>query len=326
MKTNGFHASVGDQGGNSLYRKLLVASLIMALLLASVPVACVFAAPPSQQGGGDKDLEQSWASKLSQLRAEVAVFNNLQTKPGQNGNNANIGQYLDKYRAAIAAAQALVVSGSGFDSNGRVTNQNQANQSVQQLGMYLSTIRGLRQKIAEGGRDNNNNNNGNSNNGNNTNANNGAGIPVTGSSADNNNQSSGQNNNNNNQNNSPAKIWGVKFRELQAAQTWFNNFRTKPGQNRNSERISRYLDQYAFALRQANAIIVNGANSNGQGNNGSNGQTLTQSWGTPQQQLAMYLSMMRGLRQKIAEGGNNNNNTGTNNTAGNNTGTGSGTP
>ena len=51
----------------------------------------------------------------------------------------------------------------------------------------------------------------------------------------------------NNQNSSPAKTRGGQFRELQAAQAWFNNYHTKPGKDRNSEDISRYLDQYASA-------------------------------------------------------------------------------
>jgi hypothetical protein len=306
MKTSGFNAStLGYRRGNSLYRKLSIVSLIIALMLASLPVASAFAAPATQAGGGS-NLEESWGNKLRQLQAEVTFFNNFQTKPGQN-RNAQVGQYLDKYRTTLAAAQGLVVSGSGFDSNGRVTNEGQARRSNQLLGQYLSAIRGLKDKIGNASGDENNSNTGN-NGGN-------AGIPVTGG-ATNTNQNAGQNNN---QNNSPAKLWGPQFRELQAAQTWFNNFHTKPGQGRNSEEISRYLDQYASALRAAYSIIVNGgANTTAQNANGSNGQGASLNRGTPQQQLAMYLSMMRGLREKIAEGGldNNRNNNGNTNTGG----------
>ena len=305
MKRCGFYAStVGDQGGISLYRVLVVASLIAALMLASVPVASVVAAPPAQQGDGSS-LEESWGNKLNQLQAEVAVFNRFQTKPGLYRNAGNVGQYLDKWRGALTAAQSLVVSGSGFDSNGQVTNQNQARQSVQQLGMYLSMIRGLREKIAEGGRNNTGNNNSS---GNNNTDNTGLGIPVTGGDANNNNQ-------NTNQNNTPAKQWGSQFRQLQAAQAWFNNYRTKPGQDRNSEEISRYLDRYASALRAAYSIIANGGITATAGD----GQTTVNSnKDDARQQLGMYLSMMRGLREKIAEGGRDNN--GNNNS--NNTGAG----
>ena len=304
MKTNGFHAStLGDKGGNSLYRRIVTVSIIMTMLLAALPVASVLAAPARGQGTSQNKTEAEWANKRSQLAAEVWFFNNFQTKPGQSGFNGNQGQYLDKWRAALAAAQALVVNHDGFDSNGRMTNENRANQAVQQLAQYLSLIRGLKDKIGEASR--NNNNTANTNNSGNANGSAAPGIPVTGGSANNNQNNPNQNNNT--QNNSPSKMWGTQFRDLQAAQTWFNNFRTKPGQNRNNEKISRYLDQYAFALRQAYAIIVNGPDANTQSNNGSNGQGNTRTWGTPQQQLAMYLHMMRGLREKIAEGGNDQN-------------------
>ena len=291
-----------------MYRKLVVASLIIAMLLASMPVAGVLAAPPTQQGGGGNNgqsngLEESWGNKLRQLQAEVTFFNNFQTKPGQYRNPESVGQYLDQWRSALAAAQSLVVSGSGFDSNGQITNQNQAKQSNQLLGQYLSTIRGMKDKIGQGGGDNNNGNN-------NTGGGNTAGIPVTGGAANNNNQGSSQNS-------SPAKTWGSQFRELQAAQAWFNNYHPKPGKDRNSEHISQYLDQYASALRAAYAIIANGAPNSNVQSTSSDGQSITNR-NTGQQQLAMYLSMMRGLRQKIAEGGgdNNNNNNGNNNTGG----------
>jgi len=314
MKNNRSRAYItGGKFGESLYQKWIVASLIIALLLGALPTNSVFAALGP---GQNRDLEQGWANKRSQLATAVAFFNNFQTRPGQDRNAGNMSQYLDRYAAAMTAAQALIANGSnGFNSNGQVTNENQANRSLRQLENYLSMMRGLRNKIAEGGgntnRNNNNGNNvGNTNGGNNagnTNGNNnGVGIPVTGGNDTNNstNQNFGQN--------SPAKVWGNQFRELQAATVWYNNFRTRPGSMRNSNqqaKLQQYLDRYAFALSQASAIVINGSlNSNGQSsnnnatgqtNNGSNGQNTTSSWGSSQQQLAMYLSMMRGIREKI---------------------------
>ncbi len=301
----------GDKIGESLYQKWIVASLIIALLLGALPTNRVLAAPGP---GQNRDLEQAWANKRSQLATAVAFFDNFQTKPGQDRNAGNMSQYLDRYAAAMAAAQALIVNGSsGFDSNGQVTNQNQANHSLRQLEDYLSIMRGLRKKIAEGGGKNNSNSNnggntnGGNNSGNNTQGNNGVGIPVTGDTetSNNTNQNFGQN--------SLAKVWGNQFRELQAATVWYNNFRTQPGRMRNANqqaKLQQYLDRYAFALSQASAIVINGSlNSNGQSsnnnatgrtNNGSNGQNATSGWGSSQQQLAMYLSMMRGIREKIA--------------------------
>jgi hypothetical protein len=320
MKTNGFDASFGGGSvGSSLSRKVFAALLIIALLFASVPAISAFAAPAAQGQTPGSGLEQDWGNKISQLRAAGAWFDNFQTRPGLNRSCGNMGQYLDRFRVALASAQALIVSGNGFNSSGQVTNDNQARRSVQQLGTYLGTMRGLRQNITEG----NNNASANcgsaaNNNQSATQGNSGPGIPVTGGAGttnntnnqnnnqgnnqnnnqgnnQNNNQSNNQNNNQSNNQNSPAQIWGGQYRELRVAQSWFNNFRSQPGLARNNDRMSQYLDRYAFALRQANALIVNGSNSNG--------QTVTRNWGTPQQQLAMYLHMMRGLREKILQGG-----------------------
>jgi hypothetical protein len=103
-----------------------------------------------------------------------------------------------------------------------------------------------------------------------------------------------------------AKEWGAQFRELQFAQTWYNNFRTNPGQMQNTTdqaKRQQWLDQYAFALRQAGAVIRGGTNANGQ-NNGSNNNSQVNNnslgFGTPQQQLGQWLHRMRGLREKLS--------------------------
>jgi hypothetical protein len=275
-------------------KRFYLVFLIAALLLASFPVAGVFAAPNFQDDGPDgNDLEQSWTNKLSQLQGEIAFFNNFRTRPGQNRNNEDVARYLDRYSAAISAAQSLIVSGSGFTTTGEVVNQNQARQAIRKMNEYLSLMRGLREKIATAGGNTVNNNNFN------TGSNSGVGIPVTGGDAE-------TTVNQNNTGTSLASTWGDQWRQLQAAQAWFNRFRTRPGQDRNNEEISRYLDRYAFALQQANAIIAGGVdNTNNQPN--GNGQGSNLGWGTPQQQLAQYLHMMRGLRQKIAQAGGSNN-------------------
>ncbi|HMB24185.1 MAG TPA: hypothetical protein VKP08_15185 [Anaerolineales bacterium] len=84
-------------------------------------------------------------------------------------------------------------------------------------------------------------------------------------------------------------------------------------------RLQQYLDQYAFALRQANAIIMAGPNANnGSQANTANGQSSSSNGQsnssnsqvnnsfTPQQNLGWWLHMMRGLREKISTLGVNN--------------------
>ena len=133
--------------------------------------------------------------------------------------------------------------------------------------------------------------------------------------------------------NSLSNTWGNQWRDLQFAQAWYNNYRSQPGQNSNSHdsKIQQWLERYAFALRQASAIVRGGVNANGQANNStsstssqssssssstttsgqsnnSNGQSLNQGGNnqSAQQQLAFWLHMMRGLRDKILTGDTNN--------------------
>jgi len=158
-------------------RKVLLASLIIALLVTAFPVTGVLAA----SGGNGKDDDgrsDEWRSMISKLAFEGAFLNRFQLLPGQFGNNiqaqsnqvipvtgnANNGQqatvpanklsdyqkaqrYLDKYKMVMGQAQALLINHDGFDFNGNVVNRNQANKSIKQLAMYISMLRGLREKI-----------------------------------------------------------------------------------------------------------------------------------------------------------------------------------
>jgi len=270
-----------EESGKLLYRRMLVISLVLALMLAAIPVASAFA-----QDDTPNNLEAEWGNKLRQLAVEVSIFNNFQTKPGQFGNNANQGQHLDKLRATLAAAQALVVNQGGFDANGQMTNQNRGRQAVQQLGNYLSLIRGLREKITSGSGNNNNTNvAGSSNNGQNN-----------GQTAIQNNQSNNQNSVRNNSNSS--NFSGDQLQSLRAARAFFNNFQTQPGRFRNAsdrEQMQRYLDLYASALRAAETIVVNGGfttTTDGQQVQGTGNQSA-------EKLLSMYLHMLRGLRERL---------------------------
>lgn len=332
MNSNGFNASTTG------VQKIFAISMIMALLVASFAATSVFAAPVRQDGGGGEDGSGGVTpNQVRELQQSQAWFNNFRTKPGR-GNSARISQYLGQYAFALGQANAILVGGAssnaqgnnansqGDNANGQSNNtqtnnaQSGNNFSAQQnIGMWLKMMRGLRQKIAVEG-------NQSANNSSNSNNNAGAGIPVTGGSTNNdqsptpNNQGSAQNNGNNagttnnNQGSSLSQTWGPQLRELQQAQTWFNNFRTQPGRGQNSARVSQYLDQYAFALGQSYVIIAGGINANSL-NNGDNSNTFDQGLANSQsdrtaaqQQLAQYLHMMRGLRQKISTGGADNNN------------------
>ena len=100
-------------------------------------------------------------------------------------------------------------------------------------------------------------------------------------------------------NHNVATVWGSQFRELQADRVIYNNFKSHRDQISSSSspaEIQQYLNQYAFALKQAEAIVLHGSPSS----------TTTVSVNsrfeksrTAQQDLATFLHMMRGLRAKI---------------------------
>ena len=101
-------------------------------------------------------------------------------------------------------------------------------------------------------------------------------------------------------NNDPERVWGSQFRELQTDRTIYNNIRSHSEQLKTSSkpaRIQQYLDQYTFALKQAEAIIIHGSPSSTSTVQVNNRYEKSL---TAQQQLAMYLHMMRGLQDKLA--------------------------
>lgn len=96
-----------------------------------------------------------------------------------------------------------------------------------------------------------------------------------------------------------AQVWGVQFREMQTDRTIFNKLKLRPGEIKNSSKpaqIQQYLDQYAFALKQAEAIILQGSPSSVSNVKVNNHYERSL---TAQQELAMYLHMMRGLQEKL---------------------------
>jgi hypothetical protein len=94
-----------------------------------------------------------------------------------------------------------------------------------------------------------------------------------------------------------ARVWGSQFRELQTDRAIYDKLKAHPVKTSSKPaQIQQYLDQYRFALKQAEAIIAlgnPGSVSNVKVNNRYE-RSLT-----AQQELAMYLHMIRGLQDKF---------------------------
>ena|SRR5215207_3174219 len=153
MRTNGLYALTVENRG-AWYLKMILISLVIALLFASFPAANVFAAPASDQGPTiiKKDLELGWKNKLRQLRAQGLYYDNVRFYAADFDKPADLARvhgYLEKYGVALRQATTIAFNHTGFDINGRVTNEIQADKTVRDLAMYLHTMRGLREKIEE---------------------------------------------------------------------------------------------------------------------------------------------------------------------------------
>jgi hypothetical protein len=169
-----YNLTAGDQIRVSLPQKMLFASLMVALIVASFSVTGVLAA---NNAAGPDDLQQAWNDKVAKVRAEAAFLNNVRLLPSMfpqqalgpaipvtgdqaqnqtatlNRNKWSDWQkaqfYLDKYRAAMSQAQTIIFQHNGFDFNGQVLNQKQANRSFRDLADQLRIMRNMRLKIQE---------------------------------------------------------------------------------------------------------------------------------------------------------------------------------
>jgi len=154
MKTNlSYHSVFSDRAKGSLFQKMLVGSIIVALLAAFLPASSVFAAPASDSVDGDT-LGQEWSNKLSMVRAENLFYAQAKLFPSDfedSDDMARAYELLGKYGLALKQANAVILEHAGFDKTGEVINEIQASESVHELGMYLHIMRGMLTKLDEEG-------------------------------------------------------------------------------------------------------------------------------------------------------------------------------
>ncbi|HEY3476255.1 MAG TPA: hypothetical protein VGK56_16695 [Anaerolineales bacterium] len=144
-----------NHAGPSLLQKMFLASLVVALLVASLPVASAFAAPASKdQPWENLDLKREWKNKLRQLSTEGLFYNQVRFYPADFEDSSELARAWDllhKHGFALRQANTVVLNHAGFDFEGNVLNERQAYESVHDLAMYLQMMRGYRMKIAEEG-------------------------------------------------------------------------------------------------------------------------------------------------------------------------------
>jgi hypothetical protein len=244
--------------------KNTVSAIIIALALVSISVTSVFAAPPHDPPlPADPELEQAWAVELSRLATELAFFNNFRPIVALSVNPANQRRQLDMYRAAISAAETLVINQTGFDDQGHVTNSKRANEAVQELDDYLTRIRGLKEKL-------------------------GAGRTLVIATAP------SISSDDLLRNIAIQQEWAAKRDQLAAEIMFFIRFRTMPGRCGTDANQGKYLDMYRSAIIAAQAILVkhDGFDASRQVIDADRASQALK-------QLADALHMIRGLKEKL---------------------------
>jgi hypothetical protein len=151
MKTYRLYALAVDNRGISLYSKMVLVLVIIALMFAFLPAASVFAAPASNQGSTETDnMELEWKNKLRNLRVLGSFYDRVRLVPSdfQDPDDlARVQYYLDKYGFALRQANTVVLNHTGFDIKGNVTNEIQATDTLHELGQYLHMMRGFKAKM-----------------------------------------------------------------------------------------------------------------------------------------------------------------------------------
>jgi hypothetical protein len=145
----------------ALFKKTILLALVAALGVASLPSVSVFAAgandptPPPQGDLTNERLEKIWAhqlrlyEKMGKTVKFIGKIQQLIDRAGQNGKDVSAVQAaLDAFENAVddakpiyASAQGIVNSHAGFDANGKVTNSEQAKETVRALGEKLKEIK-----------------------------------------------------------------------------------------------------------------------------------------------------------------------------------------
>jgi hypothetical protein len=146
MKTNLLsHLLVRAEAGNPLFQKLIVSSLILALLFASLPVPQAFAAT-----SGTNNYAEEWSNKLTKLSNYGKFYERVRVYPADFEDRNDLAlahQYLNDYGVALRAAQRIAINHVGFNEKGKVINDIQADKSLKDLSENLRLMRVYKDKL-----------------------------------------------------------------------------------------------------------------------------------------------------------------------------------
>ena len=152
MKPNqSYNVMAQTWAGNSFLRKLFVSSLMIALLFTSLPAHAALAAPAS--GGtsvNTNQMQQDWDHKVQKVDNNSIFYQRVRAYPAnfEDPNElATAHDILNNYGVALRSAQRIVINHSGFDQNGKVVNENLADQSLKDVSENLRLMRVYKAKL-----------------------------------------------------------------------------------------------------------------------------------------------------------------------------------
>jgi len=149
----------------ALFKKVLLAALILGVVLSASPIAGAQAKGPAEDGkppSGERSnlrLEQAWArvqaayqrqgDRLAKVDEVVGKVQTLISKANEKGwDTSAIQAALSAFQAAVSNASAIhanasgiIANHAGFDANGKVTDRAQAVETVKALRQALKDAR-----------------------------------------------------------------------------------------------------------------------------------------------------------------------------------------
>jgi uncharacterized protein YbaA (DUF1428 family) len=148
------------------FKNILLAAMVLALVAAALPWTSVFAAPAADPSTPPADGEESntriealWTREQNAVERMGKVLDRSTTmtekvqtwidKAREDGKDVTALQAaLDAYKQAVQAAgpmyeqaQSIVQKHAGFDADGKVTDREQAMQTLKDLGTQLKALR-----------------------------------------------------------------------------------------------------------------------------------------------------------------------------------------
>jgi hypothetical protein len=153
MKPSSWSASrAWEMGGSLFFQRLLIAFLIAVLTFGSLPAQGALAAPTDTSDSAiNALLEAAWNRKIRHLRVFSSFYDRVRVYPADFEDLDDLARahdLLNRYGVALRGAERIIADQAGFDTRGRVINQDQAYQSLRNLGEYLYTMRRIKMKLA----------------------------------------------------------------------------------------------------------------------------------------------------------------------------------